>query len=118
MRTQAGAIDGANLRGELPELVVVGGLKPGLHAALHRGSSAPPVLMGRDPAGGLVIDWDLMVSNRHAEVRALATGYQIVDLYSRNGTFVNGARLRPGTPAALRSGDIVQLGRTSLVFRD
>jgi len=44
-------------------------------------------------------------------------GYSIVDLGSRNGTFVNGERL--GSQAHnLRHGDKVQLGQTVLTFRN
>lgn len=117
-RTRAGSTSAIGARGDLPEVVVVQGLEAGLAARLHRGSATPPLLIGRDPASGLVVDWDLLVSNRHAEVRATAEGFQLVDLYSRNGTFLNGTRLPPAMPAPLRTGDILHVGRTALVFRD
>lgn len=60
---------------------------------------------------------DPTVSNTHAIVIAREAGYTIVDLGSRNGTFVNGERL--GSQAhALRHGDKVQLGQTVLTFRN
>jgi pSer/pThr/pTyr-binding forkhead associated (FHA) protein len=60
---------------------------------------------------------DATVSNTHAIVIAREAGYTIVDLGSRNGTFVNGERL--GSQAhTLRHGDKVQLGQTVLTFRN
>jgi pSer/pThr/pTyr-binding forkhead associated (FHA) protein len=60
---------------------------------------------------------DPTVSNTHAIVIARDAGYTIVDLGSRNGTFVNGERL--GSQAhTLRHGDKVQLGQTVLTFRN
>ncbi|MEK6322069.1 MAG: DUF3616 domain-containing protein [Acidobacteriota bacterium] len=60
---------------------------------------------------------DPTVSNTHAIVIAREAGYTIVDLGSRNGTFVNGERL--GSQAhTLRHGDKVQLGQTVLTFRN
>lgn len=117
LRTQLGPAAPAGARGELPELLVAGGLKPGLKVALRRGTSAPPVGIGRDPASALLLDWDLMVSNRHAEVRGTPDAHAIVDLFSRNGTHVNGTRITAGQPHPLRSGDIVQVGRTLVVYR-
>jgi pSer/pThr/pTyr-binding forkhead associated (FHA) protein len=60
---------------------------------------------------------DPTVSNTHAIVTARETGYTIVDLGSRNGTFVNDERL--GSQAhTLRHGDKIQLGQTVLTFRN
>jgi pSer/pThr/pTyr-binding forkhead associated (FHA) protein len=60
---------------------------------------------------------DPTVSNTHAIVLQREGGYSIVDLGSRNGTFVNGDRL--GSEArTLRHGDKVQLGQTVLTFRN
>ena len=118
LRTVAGPGGSVVTRAEGPELVVIGGFRPGLCAALHRGSEAPALAIGRDPAAGLVLDWDLMISNRHAEVKGAAKGHVLVDLYSRNGTLVNGSRVPPGQPVPLRTGDVLQMGRTMLVFRD
>ena len=60
---------------------------------------------------------DPTVSNTHAIVIARDSGYTIVDLGSRNGTFVNGERL--GAQAhTLRHGDRIQLGQTVLTFRN
>jgi pSer/pThr/pTyr-binding forkhead associated (FHA) protein len=49
--------------------------------------------IGRTDDNDLVVD-DLGVSRRHAELRKSPTGsYEIIDLGSHNGTFVNGRRV-------------------------
>ena len=49
--------------------------------------------IGRAPDNDLVLD-DLLVSRYHAELRQLPDGgYEIADLGSQNGTFVNGRRV-------------------------
>ena len=50
------------------------------------------IRIGRDPDSDMVVD-DLMASRRHAELRPTATGFEIADLGSQNGTFVNGVRV-------------------------
>ncbi|WP_371530460.1 FHA domain-containing protein [Streptomyces sp. NBC_01283] len=65
------------------------------------------VRIGRAADNDLVID-DLVVSRRHAELRVLADGtYEIVDLGSHNGTYLNG---QPVGRAPVASGDIVGVG--------
>ena len=60
---------------------------------------------------------DPTVSNTHAIVIHRDAGYSVVDLGSRNGTFINGERL--GSQAhTLKHGDRVQLGQTVLTFRN
>jgi pSer/pThr/pTyr-binding forkhead associated (FHA) protein len=60
---------------------------------------------------------DPTVSNTHAIVVAREDGYSIVDLGSRNGTFVNGERLA-SKARTLRHGEKIQLGQTVLTFRN
>jgi pSer/pThr/pTyr-binding forkhead associated (FHA) protein len=60
---------------------------------------------------------DPTVSNAHAVLMVRDGGYTIVDLGSRNGTFVNGDRLGPQA-RTLRHGDTIQLGQTVLTFRN
>ncbi|MFF4586436.1 FHA domain-containing protein [Streptomyces sp. NPDC001388] len=68
------------------------------------------VRIGRAADNDLVID-DLVVSRRHAELRALPDGtYEIADLGSHNGTYLNGF---PVTAAPLGPGDIVGIGHSA-----
>ncbi|MFF0596903.1 FHA domain-containing protein [Streptomyces antibioticus] len=68
------------------------------------------VRIGRAAENDLVVD-DLVVSRRHAELRALpGGGYEIVDLGSHNGTYLNGA---PVSRAPVGPGDIVGIGHSA-----
>ncbi|MBQ0855289.1 FHA domain-containing protein [Streptomyces sp. BH-SS-21] len=68
------------------------------------------VRIGRGGDNDLVVD-DLGVSRSHAELRALPDGtYEIVDLGSHNGTFLNG---QPVTRARIDAGDIVGIGHSA-----
>ncbi|KKD06785.1 FHA domain-containing protein [Streptomyces sp. WM6386] len=68
------------------------------------------VRIGRAADNDLVID-DLVVSRRHAELRAHPDGtYEIVDLGSHNGTYLNGG---PVTRAQLGPGDVVGIGHSA-----
>ncbi|MFD7407139.1 FHA domain-containing protein [Streptomyces sp. NPDC059866] len=67
------------------------------------------VRIGRDEDNDLVVD-DLLVSRRHAELRAHTDGtYEIVDLGSHNGTYLNGLQV---TAALINPGDIVGIGHS------
>lgn len=60
---------------------------------------------------------DPTVSNTHAVLLARDGGYSIVDLGSRNGTYINGERLSTRA-RVLRHGDAIQLGQTVFTFRN
>lgn len=49
------------------------------------------------------------VSGRHGEFRGAGESWEIVDYGSTNGTFVNGVKLSPNVPAAIRRGDTVKI---------
>jgi len=66
--------------------------------------------IGRIPDNDLVLP-DLDVSRHHAELRKSPTGnYEIVDLGSHNGTYVNGRRV---SSAVIGEDDIVSIGRST-----
>lgn len=70
---------------------------------------------GRDEKlNGLWLD-DKRVSLRHAQVTTGGGGVLLKDLGSSNGTLVNGTRIDGVTP--LKDGDLVELGRSLLLFR-
>jgi hypothetical protein len=79
------------------------------------GETAERVTVGRDPAGDIALPWDFQVSRVHAQVERMGTEWTISDDgLSRNGTFVNGERLRGRR--RLCAGDDVRCGDTVLVF--
>jgi DNA-binding winged helix-turn-helix (wHTH) protein len=72
-------------------------------------------VLGRDEALATRLDGP-GVSRRHARIDVRDGRATLVDLGSKNGTFVDGARLEG--PRALRDGDTIRLGRrVSVVFR-
>src|SRR5579859_7046935 len=71
--------------------------------------------IGRAPDNQLVLQ-DQQASSHHAELRPDAQGYLLVDVNSRNGTFVNEQRLLPQTPRLLISGDVIRVGDTRLTY--
>ncbi|MCY0936432.1 FHA domain-containing protein [Streptomyces sp. H34-S4] len=74
-------------------------------------SAQAAVRIGRAPDNDLVVD-DLVISRHHAELRALPDGrYEIADLGSHNGTYLNGARLT--RPVSIGEGDIVGIGHSA-----
>lgn len=73
------------------------------------------VTVGRDPMADIVIA-DPEVSRQHARLTRTAEGYEIQDLGSTNGTFVDGQRLT-GDPVHLQSGQAISMGtNVTLVF--
>ena len=72
------------------------------------------VIIGRAPDATLRLE-DQSASRHHARVDIGATGALLCDLGSRNGTRINGDRI--DAAHTLRSGDIVTICNTALVFR-
>jgi pSer/pThr/pTyr-binding forkhead associated (FHA) protein len=97
---------------ELPEgqglLVVRRGPGSGSRFALDRDL----VSTGRHPQSDIFLD-DVTVSRRHAEIHRTAEGYEVRDVGSLNGTYLNRERIER---APLTNGDELQIGRFKLVF--
>ncbi len=64
-------------------------------------------ILGRSPYCSIVVS-NALASRQHCAVRLSASGLTIVDLGSRNGTSVNGERLRE--ERTLQPGDIIRVG--------
>ena len=72
--------------------------------------------IGRNSAADLPITWDGEVSGLHAQLEQSAGEHALVDDgLSRNGSFVNGERVRGRR--RLQDGDMLRFGRTVLLFR-
>ena len=57
--------------------------------------STERVTVGRDSASDIALTWDFQVSRAHTQVERMGAEWAIIDDgLSRNGTFVNGERLR------------------------
>ncbi len=74
------------------------------------------IVIGRQPGSGITLDWDRSVSRVHAILRPVGLRWTIEDDgLSRNGTFVNGGRVK--TARHLENGDAILIGSTQLMFR-
>ena len=70
------------------------------------------VTAGRHPESDIFLD-DVTVSRRHAEFRRTSDGFELADIGSLNGTYVNREPIEVST---LSNGDEVQIGKFRLVF--
>jgi ABC-type multidrug transport system ATPase subunit len=66
------------------------------------------LIIGRDPNCPVSIGHE-MVSWHHARVSLSQDQYVLTDLGSRNGTILNGSRMRPNEPIPLRTSDSFQV---------
>lgn len=77
-----------------------------------------------DPDGGAFPEVDLTqddpeakISRKHARIFVQNGGYMLEDMGSLNGTYINrGPRLMPGSPAGIKDGDEVVMGKTFFKF--
>ncbi|MDQ6749750.1 MAG: FHA domain-containing protein [Actinomycetota bacterium] len=74
---------------------------------------AEGAVLGRSRDCDIVLD-DANVSRHHAELRPSGDGWTIADMGSTNGVVINGQRAHGA--AALRAGDEVELGTSTLRF--
>ncbi len=89
---------------------------------VHPPSGAPqvialedePIVIGRAPSATATVD-DAYVSDEHAEIGPHPDGWQIRDLGSTNGTFLNGAKVIQAL--VLSAGDQIRIGKTRVEVR-
>lgn len=88
----------------------------GTHRMFALGESSP-LWVGRKPTAEIRIDWDPEVSGLHAQLERGGEEWTVVDDgLSRNGSYVNGERVRGRR--RLRDRDLLRFGQTSMVYRD
>src|SRR5271167_2046954 len=73
----------------------------------------PTIAIGSHPKNDVVLD-GTTVSRRHATIERKPGGFELADLGSTNGTFVNGARV--SKPVALKPGDEIKFGSVRFAF--
>ena len=71
------------------------------------------ISIGRDPSNHISL-LDSLVSRRHCVIRKESDTFRLVDLESRNNTFVSGVPVRE---RALVAGDQIRVGNSVLVFQ-
>ncbi|NET60248.1 MAG: FHA domain-containing protein [Symploca sp. SIO2E6] len=82
--------------------------------------SATPFTIGREPSNSLVIE-DSLCSRYHSQIFQQPDPqgticYQLIDIGSSNGTFVNGERLAPHQPCWLTTGHVIRIGNQEWTF--
>lgn len=65
-------------------------------------------------AGATVVLADPAVSKKHAAIRKVESDFELADLGSTNGVYVNGHKVPKKT---LEVGDIIRVGNTEAVFK-
>ena len=103
-RAEGRAAEGAVVTAQA-SLVAEDGAETPLHREVTR--------IGRAVDNDVVLS-DQAVSRHHAEIRREDNGFVIIDMASKNGTYLNGERVER---ASLRDGDRIQMGSLMLVFR-
>jgi serine/threonine protein kinase len=83
-------------------LIMRQGPSPGVHFQI-----GDQLILGRHRNADVVVQ-DIGASRRHAAVISRAGSFRLVDLGSRNGTFLNGEPVREET--ALSDGDLIRIG--------
>ncbi len=77
----------------------------------------PSITVGRQAGNDFSLEWDRKVSRIHARLERLGPHWTVVDDgLSRNGTFLNGARVVGRR--RLNDRDVLRFGRTDVLFRD
>ncbi|HEY2251951.1 MAG TPA: ATP-binding protein [Planctomycetaceae bacterium] len=89
-------------------LLVIQGVDQGARFEID----APEVGLGRGVHNGIRIH-DTEVSRAHARIVQVNGKYQLNDLHSSNGTFINGMQINS---RELAPGDEIQLGRTVMLY--
>jgi hypothetical protein len=96
---------------ERPVLVVSSG---NLAGQVYDLSTESALSVGRSRANDIILT-DVAVSSQHCRIRPEGEGFEVVDLKSTNGTFVNEQRV--DGRRQLTEGDKLRVGDTTLEFR-
>jgi hypothetical protein len=95
------------------QLEVVAGLWQRRSEPIHEGR---PLILGRHEGADIYLPV-LSISRRHCEVYRAGPEVWLRDLNSRNGTFLNGARVDGGLGRRVWPDDLIQLGPVQLRLR-
>lgn len=105
-RAPVGPSGHATVTGSTPQVMPVGSGPAG-------GGGGNAITIGRGLENQIVVE-DLLASRQHARLVPSHGGYDVQDLGSRNGTYVNGQRI---TTAHLGEGDLLAVGHSRFTVR-
>lgn len=72
-------------------------------------------VLGRTADCDIIIS-DVSVSHKHARISKSRKGFNLEDLESKNGTFVNSRKIN--RPTLIRPGDLIKVGKTTFEFME
>lgn len=98
----------------MAKLNVVDGPDLGTEFEIDESNDPTPFTVGRDPRVEIALS-DPAVSREHFRIESTTRGWRLVDLGSRNLTFLNGEQVRE---SLLANGDVLRAGDTELRFED
>lgn len=98
--------------------------KQNAYLMIDRGTNTEKILIsrknfiiGRNPTVVDYIEKTRGISRVHVEIVEISSGYEIRDLESRNGTFLNNELLIPNKLYPITDGDILKIAMNEYVFR-
>ena len=68
--------------------------------------------IGKNPDMEGVVTFNKFIGRTHCMILKNGTGFSVVDLNSKNGTFINQSRLSPQQPYGLKTGDVLRLANS------
>lgn len=107
-RLRIGAVNSSNGSTALPAPTLQ--IKHGPHAGESFALSKMPCYIGRDPVNEICLN-DPHIIGQHAKIYAADNAYYLMDLGGE--TFINGQAVKQ-SPASLKPGDVVRLGKSAL----
>ena len=85
----------------------------GIDYRLYEGNNT----IGRDTSNSISINYDKLISSKHATLLFKKGKYYLKDEMAANGSFINGEELEIGKPYTLEDGDKLKLGGTEFTFK-
>lgn len=68
--------------------------------------------IGKNPDMDGVVTFNKFIGRTHCMILKNGSGFSVVDLNSKNGTFINQSRLSPQQPYGLKTGDVLRLANS------
>lgn len=102
-----------------PHLVLARGVQEGRSFPLARRGEDEAWSIGRQRHQPVCLDYDPYISSEHARILSKEGKFFLMDLpNNKNGTLLNWQKMVRGGIAPLKSGDVIGVGMSLLVFRE